>query len=207
SMSHAASASGHLATSSAQAAANCGPRKRSGSEADSTVASAPLGQMSRLPVSRGASPGGCSRSRPLSPSTMMAIASLIVSPTSAMGDTGWGPVANARIHSAPARVLPEPRPPMTSQVTQSPGGGNCSGRAHSSHSNSNCSASAGRNAPATACASDALKLRNALGQLVAQVADVLLLGDRLGRRGGLVDVDQLFERAHQLAEHGDFLLA
>jgi hypothetical protein len=36
-MSQAASASGHLATSSHQAAANWGPRKPSGSDADSTL--------------------------------------------------------------------------------------------------------------------------------------------------------------------------
>ena len=51
------------------------------------------------------------RSSPLSPSTMMAMASLMVSPTRAIGETGRGPVASALTHSAPARVFPEPRPP------------------------------------------------------------------------------------------------
>ena len=69
---------------------------------------------------------------PLAPRTITAIASVIVSPTSAIGPIPS--VARRRTHSAPARVLPAPRPPSSSQVTQSPGGGNCSARAQSGQS-------------------------------------------------------------------------
>src|SRR5262245_17520426 len=39
----------------------------------------------------------------------------------------------SRIHSAPARVLPAPRPPMNSQMRQSSCGGSCSLRAQNVH--------------------------------------------------------------------------
>ena len=38
-------------------------------------------------------------------------------------DSKGRPSAKPLTHSAPARVLPAPRPPSTSQVVQSPGGG------------------------------------------------------------------------------------
>ncbi len=130
SMSHAASAFGHLATSSHQAAANCGPRNRSGSLAERTVASTPLRQCSTLPLMRGRCRIGCTASNPLSPRTITAIASVIVWPTSAIGVTPAA--ASWRTHSAPARVLPEPRPPNISHVVQSPLGASCSARAQRS---------------------------------------------------------------------------
>jgi hypothetical protein len=68
---------------------------------------------------------------PLSPLTMMAMASVIVSPTSAIGVTPL--FASCRTHSAPARVLPEPRPPMSNQVVQSPPGGHCFGEQNRAH--------------------------------------------------------------------------
>src|SRR5579864_90176 len=40
----------------------------------------------------------------------------------------------ARTSSAPVRVLPKPRPASSSQMRQSPGGGNCSGLARYCHS-------------------------------------------------------------------------
>ena len=45
------------------------------------------------------------------------------------GENPGLPSAIPRTHSAPARVLPAPRPPSISQAVQSPGGGNWSGRA------------------------------------------------------------------------------
>ncbi len=54
-------------------------------------------------------------------------------------DPGFGPTsairptlaasAIERTHSAPERVLPNPRPALMTQIDQSPGGGSCSGRA------------------------------------------------------------------------------
>jgi hypothetical protein len=75
---------------------------------------------------------------PEMPSIITSRASPKLSATSAMRPSrpspGRSPVASACTHSAPARVLPEPRPPIISQVRQSPSGGNCSGRAVSSQS-------------------------------------------------------------------------
>jgi len=65
---------------------------------------------------------------PLSPSTITARASRIELATSAMRAEP-SDKAMRRTHSAPARVLPKPRPAITSQVRQSPGGGICSARA------------------------------------------------------------------------------
>jgi len=58
------------------------------------------------------------------PSIMTSRAAAKVSPTSAMRPTGScvsqpKPEARPITHSAPARVLPAPRPPRTSQVVQS----------------------------------------------------------------------------------------
>ena len=67
---------------------------------------------------------GCTASNPETPSTITSRASCSVSPTSAIGPSAASlPLASFRTHSAPARVLPAPRPPSRSQVVQSPSGG------------------------------------------------------------------------------------
>src|SRR5690606_2855847 len=63
----------------------------------------------------------------------------IVSPTSATrrarpGSAARAPSTWARTHSAPARVLPAPRPPMTTQVRHAPSGGSWCGSAQNSKS-------------------------------------------------------------------------
>ena len=63
---------------------------------------------------------------PLSPSTSVSRASAAVGATSAILSTA---VWTVRIHSAPARVLPNPLPAMMSHFDQSPGGGSCAARA------------------------------------------------------------------------------
>ena len=71
-MSQASSARFHLANSSTQAASNCGPRRLSGSCAEKTCATAPLGQTNRLrPASHsGRRSGGEQAKIPLSPNTI-----------------------------------------------------------------------------------------------------------------------------------------
>ena len=59
-------------------------------------------------------------------------ASAAVGATRAIRDTPWR-IAD-RTHSAPDRVLPLPRPPRNIQTVHSPGGGSCSGLAHSDQS-------------------------------------------------------------------------
>lgn len=134
SMSHVSSPWRHLHSSSAQAAANCGPRRASGSSAENTIATAPFGHSSRrrVGIHCGRSLRGWIASRPETPSTMTSRTSAIVSPTRAMGETGSAPSrpsACALTHSAPVRVLPAPRPPRTSHTVHSPGGASWSGRA------------------------------------------------------------------------------
>ena len=65
---------------------------------------------------------------PDGPNTITSRASSSVSPTRATrelvpGSPGLPPSTCARTHSAPARVLPAPRPPRMTQVVQSPSGG------------------------------------------------------------------------------------
>jgi len=65
---------------------------------------------------------------PLSPNTITSRTWSKVSPTSATrralpGSSGRAPSTCARTHSAPARVLPAPRPPMITQLFQAPAGG------------------------------------------------------------------------------------
>ena len=72
---------------------------------------------------RGRSPLACTDKSPDTPSIITRRTSWIVSPTSAMRrartePSGLRPSALARTHSAPARVLPAPRPPMTSHTRQ-----------------------------------------------------------------------------------------
>ena len=116
-MSNAFSASRHLAISSHQAAWNCGPRKLSGSSAENASATLPLRHSSRrrLGIHSGRAPRGCTASSPETPSIITSRTSCSLPPTSAM--RCLGEAASARTHSAPARVLPAPRPPMMSQVT------------------------------------------------------------------------------------------
>ena len=73
-------------------------------------------------------PGRQIASNPLSPSTITARASASEAETSAIRASGLSS-AIIRTHSAPARVLPKPRPAMIIHTRQSPGGGSCSGRA------------------------------------------------------------------------------
>ena len=87
SMSKVASAWRHLASSSHQAAANCGPRRLSGSSAENTCATAPFGHSSRRRdgIQCGRSPCRCTASRPDTPSTITSRTSCSVSPISAIG--------------------------------------------------------------------------------------------------------------------------
>ena len=89
-----------------------------------------VGQTSRLRVAShfGRRSGGEQARMPLSPNTITSRTCSIVSPTSATRrerptSNGREPSTSARTHSAPARVLPAPRPPMTTHVRQSPSGG------------------------------------------------------------------------------------
>src|SRR5215467_468671 len=113
----------HAPTSSLQHQANCGPRNRSGSSAEKHVAMTPLGHVSRrlLDSYTGRNDGGEHASMPLSPSIMTSRTSAAVGPINAPRPIA----ARARSldHSAPARVLPAPRPAMNNQVSQSPIGG------------------------------------------------------------------------------------
>lgn len=128
-LSHAASPPGHFAISSAQPWLNCGPRRLSGSAAPNSIALAPLGQTSRR--SAGAKAGrhhqGATDSSPEGPSTITLRASPKVAPTSAIRALP-SPSAMARTHSAPARVLPKPRPAINSHIRQSPSGAICAAR-------------------------------------------------------------------------------
>ena len=117
----------HLPSSSAQAMWNCGPRRLSGSSEENTCAIAPFGQRSRR---RDTSKAGrwrrAMRQMPEMPSIITSRASPSVSATSAMRKSDCLPADATRCtHSAPARVLPEPRPPISSHVRQSPSGGCC----------------------------------------------------------------------------------
>jgi hypothetical protein len=66
--------------------------------------------------------------RPLCPSTITLRASARFAATSAIRASGSAS-AMLRTHSAPARVLPKPRPAMISQMRQTPSGAICAGRA------------------------------------------------------------------------------
>jgi hypothetical protein len=85
-----------------------------------------LGQVSRRSdgSNAGTRPGGLIARMPLSPSTITARASPRVAPISAIRKPGSAS-ASSRTHSAPARVLPKPRPAMISQVRQLPAGACC----------------------------------------------------------------------------------
>jgi hypothetical protein len=121
-----------LAISSAQAASNCGPRKESGSSAENTCAIAPFRHSSLRSDGDqvGRSSSGCTASNPDGPSIITSRAAAKVSPTSAMRATGLSvkprkPPTSALTHSAPVRVLPAPRPPITSQIVQASASGSC----------------------------------------------------------------------------------
>ena len=75
----------------------------------------------RVVSQRGRSRRPCTASRPETPSTITSRTSAAVSPISAMRPSGRiencaRPSASAFTHSAPARVLPAPRPPRISHV-------------------------------------------------------------------------------------------
>src|ERR1700760_2968471 len=105
------------------------------------------------------------------------------------------------IHSAPARVLPLPRPPMRSQMRQSPGGGSCSSRAQKcqsaarySHSASlRCSHSAAVELRDTDAIDLALKFRADISIFLESLACTLRDAFALGAR-------KFFERAFQRRE-------
>src|ERR1700753_1455823 len=78
--------------------------------------------------------------KPDSPSIITLRASLWVAQISATRRMAPRATPSA-IHSAPARVLPLPRPPMKSQMRQSPSGGNCERRAQKRQSRVRKSAS------------------------------------------------------------------
>ena len=127
-MSKVASGRRHLAASSHHAAPNCGPRSASGSSAENAWATAPFAHSRRRRLGDQTGLGARRAGRPRSPdgpSTITSRTSQWVSPTSAMRPTGSGvkagsPRARASTHSAPVRVLPLPRPPITAQVVQGP---------------------------------------------------------------------------------------
>jgi hypothetical protein len=85
-LSKAASGWRHFASSSHQAASNCGPRSCSGSSAENTCATAPFGHSSRRrdEVHCGRSGRGQCARIPDGPSIITSRASCAVSPTSAM---------------------------------------------------------------------------------------------------------------------------
>src|ERR1043166_2029361 len=107
----------------------------SGSSAESTTASAPLpGQRTRRMLGSYSAPSD-TVSSPETPSIITVRASEWVA---AMSATRLArPVRTpSTTHSAPARVLPAPRPPRYSQMRQSPRGGTCASRAQKLQSSS-----------------------------------------------------------------------
>ena len=127
SMSKVASAWRHLASSSAQAAANCGPRRLSGSSAENTCATAPFGHSSRRRdgIHAGRSPRamhGEQAGDALDHHLAHVVLGLADQRDRRACPLGGGKRRDARAmprtHSAPARVLPAPRPPSISQVVQ-----------------------------------------------------------------------------------------
>src|SRR5579883_758890 len=146
-MSQVSSRNCHLANSSQYAASNCGPRSWSGSVALNRLATAPLGHVRRRfdGSYSGRKSFGCTARMPDTPSTSTSRQSDVVSPTIAMRlhlplARGVSPHTIERTHSDPRRVFPNPRPDSTSQIFQSPCGGNCSGRAQKSQRYKSCSA-------------------------------------------------------------------
>jgi hypothetical protein len=79
----------------------------------------------------GASAPGAAASTPLSPSTMTLHTSVSEAPTSAIRALP-SLRATSRTHSAPARVLPKPRPAQISQVRHASRGASCASRAQPS---------------------------------------------------------------------------
>ena len=110
---------GHFASSSHQAASNCGPRKLSGLARREGLRHRPVrpDQPPRAsPATPAAGRAASRRGCPTAPNTITSRASSSVSPTRATrehapGSPGFAPSTCARTHSAPARVLPAPRPP------------------------------------------------------------------------------------------------
>ena len=89
------------------------------------MACAPEGQVSRRREGSnlGRLPRGAIASSPLAPSTITLRASGSDAAISAIRAAGLAS-ATARTHSAPARVLPNPRPARISQTVQGQSGGN-----------------------------------------------------------------------------------
>jgi hypothetical protein len=85
----------------------------------------------KLGSNTGASAPGAAASTPLSPSTITLRTSVKLAPTSAIR-AAPSARATSRTHSAPARVLPKPRPAQISQVRHASCGGSCASRAQPS---------------------------------------------------------------------------
>ncbi len=151
SMSKVASAWRHLASSSHQAAANCGPRRLSGSSAENACATAPLRPFeppARRRPDRPLARAHARRAGPRRPrSSPRARRARSRRPARCGACACRARDAERRAtHSAPARVLPAPRPPSSSQVVHgSPPwakfGGRWWGWAKSSQKQSSVSAS------------------------------------------------------------------
>ena len=95
----------HLASSSTQAASNCGPRRLSGSCAENTCATAPFSQTSRLRVAShfGTRSGGEQARMPLSPKIITSRTCSMVSPTRAARRQAASP-----LQPGCAPILPQP---------------------------------------------------------------------------------------------------
>jgi hypothetical protein len=104
--------------------------------------------------------------------------------------------ASSEIHSAPARVLPAPRPPRKSQVRQSPSGGFCSARAQKLQSQRTCLSSQPlKYFSWSACKSGVSEAKQAASEFFAQGVFIFLrrLGAR--ERGKLCDVAPRFHQS------------
>ncbi len=102
-----------------------GPRSPSGLSPENSCASLPFGHVSRPTLGSHLTRPRlrvATLSTPLTPSTMILRASSILAPTSAIRILGRLR-ASFSTHSAPARVLPKPRPAIISQVRHPLAGG------------------------------------------------------------------------------------
>src|SRR6185312_391044 len=178
----------------------------SGSSALSTVATAPFGQRRRWFDGSYCAPCATA-SNPDAPSIITARASLKVAPTSAMRRMRLARTPLAT-HSAPARVLPAPRPPRKSHKRQRPSGASCSSRALNFHS--------GRRSAATSSVIVSRNIRHTFGsnepnQLAHKrcsrtfMAIVHLVHAQ--RRAARLELDYLLERAMQLRQQPCLALA
>ena len=111
---------GHLPISSHHAAANCGPRKRSGSAAPNIVPSTPFGQWSVVPRSLAARPVA------IPPSARLALRPSrrwLGHRLADQRDRSHAGLGESPHPLGSGARLARPRPPISSQVTHSPSGG------------------------------------------------------------------------------------